>query len=153
MSRDIDDPNRDELGRFQPGHEVTPPLTASGGEGGLKRIARGKELVGAAAGEYAAALTDLALDLDRLTGIDREIVKRCASLCAIARLFDLAVLTSAARGDEVSMERFMRRSGWINSKALAALQVVRDVAIENDLIGTGPTFEGRVKELFGDDSD
>lgn len=109
---------RDEHGRFVKGNQISKKHGASIA---LKKLERGEPFDGLALETYKGVLTDLDINLDNLSGIERVRTIRAARFETVARLFDGAAQGAAACGDLERWELYQRRSGWIGSKGFSAL--------------------------------
>lgn len=101
-----------------------------GAEGALRNLQKDEPFGLVAQAVYVEVLDELGVDLGRLTGIDQVRVKRAARFETVARLFDSAALGAASAGELDRWERYQQRSGWIGSKAFAALTALRDLVID-----------------------
>jgi len=105
-------------GTFAPGNQLA---RKHGAEKALKALQKGEAFDKHAQEVYELVISELAVPMRGLTGIDQVRVKRAARFEAVARMFDVAAMAAASQGKVEDWERFQQRSGWIGSKAFTAL--------------------------------
>ena len=107
-----DKPTKDD-GQFKPGNKAAHK---HGGEGAIKRVQRGQELVGIAREAELAVYDELETE-----GRYALVVRNAARLQAVADLFWDAVAKAAQDGNLDALDRYIKRYGWLASLALRAL--------------------------------
>lgn len=96
------------------------------------RLRKGEPFIGLALEVLEGVLTDIAVPLDTLTGLERVLVERAARFEATARLFDAAACGAAEVGDLDRWEKYQQRAGWIGGKAFSALLEVKKLLAARD---------------------